>query len=168
MAFEMTEVGSPVSEQQIRDLETQMESRLSRDYREFLLKYNGGRPTPAFFPIRGYDKSAFGEIRYFFGINIKMNSLNILWNFEIYHGRLPLNLILIAGDDVGNVICISTAGWNEGFVYFWDHDAEHIPPTYDNVYLVAESFQQLVDSIYFEDLSAEVAKLLGPPFKKYN
>ena len=46
-------------------------------------------------------------------------------------------------------------------VYYWDHDREHSPPTYDNLFLIAETFDEFLDSIYFEDLSEEIAKSVG-------
>ena len=45
-------------------------------------------------------------------------------------------------------------------MYYWDHDAEHTPPTYDNIYFIAESFPAFLESIHFQDISADVVKLL--------
>jgi hypothetical protein len=55
---------------------------------------------------------------------------------------------------------------NEGIVYSWDHDAEHSPPTYDNVYFIAESSDAFLNGIHFQDISAEVARALGRAYPK--
>jgi hypothetical protein len=51
----------------------------------------------------------------------------------------------IAGDGSGNLICLSSKGANKGTVCFWDHDREHSPPAYENVYLIAETFSEFLD-----------------------
>jgi hypothetical protein len=79
---------------------------------------------------------------------------------------MPRELLPIAGDGSGNIICLSRAGVNEGTLYYWDHDAEHSPPTYDNVYFIAESFDAFLNGIHFQDISAEVARALGRPIPK--
>jgi hypothetical protein len=75
-------------------------------------------------------------------------------------------LLPVAGDGSGNLICLSFEGANKGAVYFWDHDEEHSPPTYENVYLIAETFEKFLNSIYFEDLSEEIAKSVGRPIQR--
>jgi hypothetical protein len=79
---------------------------------------------------------------------------------------MPRELLPIAHDGSGNVICLSRAGVNKHNVYYWDHDAEHSSPTYDNVYFIAESFDAFLDGIHFRDISAEVARALGRPIPK--
>ncbi len=56
-------------------------------------------------------------------------------------------------EDCGNIICLSLTGDTAGKVYYWDHDGETDPPTFDNVYKIADSFQGFLDSIHFFDVS---------------
>lgn len=157
----MLEVGPPLTAARIDALERELRIKLPSGYRSFLLRHNGGRPDPYFFPIRGLDKNPFGGIHYFFGVDGSVRSDNIDWNYRIYRGRIPSELLPIAGDGSGNVICLAFKQGNEGAVYFWDHDDEHSPPTYGNIYIISETFAEFLDAIYFEDISAEVAKSLG-------
>jgi hypothetical protein len=159
--FEMRELGSPLTDARIAMLERQLGVRLPESYRSFLLRYNGGRPEPDFFPIRGFDRAAFGGVDYFFGLDRSIRSNSIDWNYRMYLGRIPTEFLPVAGDASGNVICLSLAGVNRDAVYFWDHDNEYSPPGYDNVHFVADSFSKFLDSLYFEDLSEEIAKSLG-------
>lgn len=161
MAFEMLEAGPPLTEIQIDRLERHLGMSLPKNYRSFLLRYNGGRPDPAFVPIRDFDRSPFGAIHFFFGVSRTVQSNNLDWNLRTYRGRMPSELLPIAGDELGNGICLAVAGTNAGCVYFWDHDDEHSPPTYGNLYLIASSFEEFLDSIYLEDISADVARALG-------
>jgi hypothetical protein len=163
MPFEMFEVGPSLTEAEVDGLERQLGIVLPKKYRSFLLRYNGGRPEPTFFPIRGFNTSPFGAIHYFFGISRAVRSSNIDWNFRMYKGRMPSELLPIAGDELGNRICLFLAGTNEGCVYFWDHDNEKSPPTYANLYPVASSLEEFFDSIHFEDISGDVANSLGNP-----
>jgi hypothetical protein len=152
MTFEMRDVGPALSETRLVALERAINVSLPVSYRSFLMRFNGGRPNPEFFPIRGLENKSFGAIQYFFWVDDAIQSVNIDWNYKIYKGRIPSNLFPIACDNWGNLICLSLRGHDRDSVYFWDHDAEHRPPTYDNVYLVASSFPAFLESIYFEDL----------------
>lgn len=159
----MLDVGPPLTDLRIGILERKLGLVLPEAYRLFLLRNNGGKPKPEFFPIRGLDRNPFGSINFFEGIDLPIKSRNIEWNYRSYKGRIPRELIAVAGDGSGNLICLSFEGARKGAVYFWDHDEEHSPPTHRNVYLIAETFEKFLDSIYFEDLSEEIAKSVSKP-----
>lgn len=161
MKFVMTEQGPPLDEKKIAAAEKKMGIKLPEDYRQFLLKNNGGRPDPANFPIRGLENNPFGGIHFFGGIGDNIESVNIDWSYKIFRGRIPKNLLPIASDPMGNLICLSLGVEDQGTVYYWDHDDEHSSPTYRNVYFIASSFPPFLDSIYHRDVSAEVAKVLA-------
>jgi hypothetical protein len=46
---------------------------------------------------------------------------------------------------------------DKGRVYYWDHDNEHWPPSYDNLYMIAETFGEFLDSIHWINID----KILG-------
>lgn len=161
MAFEMLDVGPPLTQADIAGLEAELRVALPEDYRAFLARYNGGRPKPSSFPIRGFTADEFGgDVHYFYSLP------DLVWHYKTLKGRIPSDLFPIAGDGSGNIICVSMTGLNRGAVYFWDHDKEYWPPGYDNAYFVAENFNKFLDSIYFEDLSEEIAKSLGKPVQR--
>jgi len=118
-----------------------------KKYRDFLLRYNGGRPTPRAFPIEELANNPFGVVHFFFGINDPIESCNLDWNFEVFSERIPSNLFAIGCDDAGDLICLSLFGHDAGSVVFWDRHTEPEIPSYENVYRVADSFEEFVDSL---------------------
>ncbi len=74
MKFVMTEQGPPLDEKKIAPTaEKKMGIKLPEDYRQFLLKNNGGRPDPANFPIRGLENNPFGGDTFFGGLGTTLN-----------------------------------------------------------------------------------------------
>ena len=63
------------------------------------------------------------------------------------------------------MICLSLVGSDKGAVYYWDYYGEHKPPSYDNVYLIAGSFEGFLDSLHSYDPLAEVDQDV-PPIKR--
>lgn len=63
-------------------------------------------------------------------------------------GRVPANLIPIACDGSGDLICLALFGPDTGQVVFWDYLDERDEPTYENVYRVADSFSEFIASIH--------------------
>jgi len=158
VAFEMHNNGPPITEARISAVEHKLGIVLPGGYLAFLMRNNGGIPKPRFFPIRGLDDNPFGGIQLFFGIDETVRSADLEWNYETFSGRIPHNLLPIACDDAGNLICISLNGVDGDMVYLWYHDDEHTPPTYNNVYFIAESFAAFLESIHFEELVIQSQK----------
>lgn len=148
MIKRMTECARPLSHKDIRVLEEEIGLTLPQEYQSFLLKYNGGRPHPNAFPIEGLENNPVGAIQIFFGIDDEIESCNLLWNHRVFNGRLPSNLLAVACDGSGDLICLSLLGDDASCVVFWDFYAEHFPPTYKNVYKVAPSFTAFIDGIF--------------------
>ena len=146
----------PVSPATLDALERAYEFRFPEQYREFLLKHNGGRLEPSKFnylEMRGpYTDSL---VNWLFSV-YDGEANNFEWylrTLKINRVRMPLNLIPIGSDPFGNIICISTSGKDVGAVYFWDHEKEqdpdsHLPPTWDNVFLIARSFDEFLVSLH--------------------
>jgi hypothetical protein len=147
MIMQMTECGRPLSTKEIEALDAKLGLSLPEEYKSFLLRYNGGRPTPNAYPIDGLENNPFGVIQGFFGVDDPIESCNLDWNVAIMKGRLPANLLPIACDDGDDLICISLFGEDAGAVVFWDQHAESSTPSYDNVYRIADSFMEFLDGI---------------------
>jgi hypothetical protein len=120
--------------------------RLPDPYRRFLLTHNGGTPDPAGF-VYADESGPYtdSEVARFMGIGDTNYDLEE-WS-EIYRGRMPEELLPIAVDPGGNVICLAIAGANRGAVYFWDHEAESDPPTWSNVHRLADSFDAFLANL---------------------
>jgi hypothetical protein len=67
--------------------------------------------------------------------------------------RVPKNLLPIASDWSGNLICLSINGDDFGKIYFWSHEEEGElesgkSPDYHNVYFVSNSFTEFINGLY--------------------
>src|SRR5438874_2719786 len=102
------------NEADVSHFEMSIAVRLPDDYREFLLRYNGGYPSPNGF--RGGDE----VLNHFFGLWQKHADLN----YELLAHRrfIPEGMIPIASDPFGNAILLEVANPNRGRIWFWDHE----------------------------------------------
>jgi hypothetical protein len=155
MSFTMSDVGKPLSDGDIVEMEKKLAVSLPEDYKTFLKQYNGGRPDPKFFPIFGFKNNTVGQVQDFFGIDDPFESCRLDWNFQTFFGRIPDNLFPIACEDGGSLICLSISGSDKGAIYYWDYYGETQPPSYDNIYQIAGTFQGFLDNIHFYDPLAE-------------
>ena len=146
-----------INNNDIRNIEKLKDCILPTDYKEFLLKYNGGSPNFNAFEIKG---EGGDTIDYFFGIchdkQSVMRTYDIFDNTKCYKGRIPEKLLPIACDPFGNTICIGIKEKHYGKVYFWDHENEAgarnpfdntIKPWWKNITLIANSFTDLLNSL---------------------
>ncbi|WP_052518428.1 SMI1/KNR4 family protein [Archangium violaceum] len=145
MSVNLEESYAPLSTRQIEEVESTLAIELPRDYRAFLLSNNGGRPIPDAFQMSG----RWEMVDRFLGIHEGEHD-NLLDYVNAYQGRLPPELLPIAHDAFGNLICLAVRGGEYGGVYFWDHEWEAGsggPSNYDNVTCIAESFEAFLASM---------------------
>ena len=146
---------------EIEKFEEKIDAKLPKDYVEFLLKYNGGRPKQDAYnnmiePINSQIDG--GAVSWFYTLAEDYH-YNLFKNYQIFENRMPKELIPIGDDGGGNQICLAVGGDNYGKVYFWDHDWENDDeeqePDYSNVYLIANSFTEFVNKLYEYKLEDE-------------
>lgn len=140
----------PIQESDISRIERLFNITLPQDYRQFLLRYNGGRPEPSVFRIKNYYNSDnMAVIDTFLGIsNGQEDSLEEY--IKTYRDRMPKNIIPIAYDPGGNIIAISVSGNDQGYIYFWEHESEADEgdtPSYDNLYLIDENMTSFINGL---------------------
>jgi len=119
-------------------------------YVKHLLAYNGGQCEPNMFEFIENGVVTESDIDWFLAIyDGEFDNLeDYIKTYKIEKMRLPLELIPIAHDPGGNLICISS---ESGSIYFWDHEKEM--PDYkkewefNNVYLISNSLQSFFDSL---------------------
>lgn len=136
--------GSSVSVERLAQVEERLGVHFAVDYRSFLLKHNGGIPSPNRFKFKEVKGDYSDSLVYRF-LAIDTEKFNLEREVEIYAGRIPDHLVPIAADPFGNVICIAVAGPSAGAVYFWDHEEEGDVLNNDNVYLIADTFTEFLD-----------------------
>lgn len=137
--------------QEIEKFEQLIQSKLPDDYKQFLLKYNGGRPVKneCFKYVETWDgqsRNTSSGVEWFSSMFNDIKSSN-----NILKGRLPHEMLAIADGFCGNIICLCIKGDNYGKVYYWDHEYEadeDEEPWYENVYLIANSFADFINSLY--------------------
>jgi cell wall assembly regulator SMI1 len=132
-------------EARVSAFESALGCRLPDDYREFLLRHNGGQPHPASFQFalrKGPGTSS--SVEWFLSLHDGKFS-NLEQKRKIYDGRVPRNTVPIATDAFGNVILLGIRGDAQGRVYFWDHEEEpESQPDWSNVDLLANNFDEFI------------------------
>jgi hypothetical protein len=155
--LEIKEPEIAINLEDIANLEKKLNICFPEDYKQHLLKYNGGHPIKDGYPLIEYidndpnDNSA--DIAWFLAIyNGEHNNFLRDYNtFKIWQKRMPDELVSIGCGSGGDQICISVKGNNYGKVYFWNHDwecEEGEEPDYSNVHLIANSFTDFINSLY--------------------
>jgi len=123
---------------------------LPEDYARFLLKSNGGRPVPDGFAVPGWPH-VNSVLHHFHGLH-DGNYYKLDEECARYSDRIPKDLMPIAADAVGNVICLGILGKRRGKIYFWDHEEElddhgRSRQDYRNVYLVGNSLGEFLNKL---------------------
>jgi hypothetical protein len=137
--LERTEL--PVPESEIRAFEAQIGTRLPQDYRQFLLRVNGGA-IPEWGRYRYKGLSPDGRTRY--AVVSEVGGLRAESDYSLRANRqfylaapgpqpeletkIPAALLWIMSDPGGNAACLGLTGPYRGIVYRWVHDE---PPAED-------------------------------------
>jgi cell wall assembly regulator SMI1 len=144
---------------QIEKIEQYVGLAFPQQYKEHLLKYNGGQCKPNVFEfITNTGKLDSSIINWFLAIyDGKYDNLKeCIEIFKIEEKRMPRHILPIADDPGGNMICISTSGADEGYIYFWDHEQEvdysvSDDSDYSNLFLIAKSFNEFLNGLKDSD-----------------
>jgi len=131
----------PTDHARVVALEARLGTSLPEEYRQFLLEFNGGRPSPACFRLASrtgpYSDSV---VDWFLSVHDADES-NIGTVLSWLEGRRPRALLPIAIDPGGNYVMLGIDGDVRGKVYFWDHDREpQNEQDWSNIDLIADSF----------------------------
>jgi len=147
--IEIKESGEPLTEADIADFERYLGCPLPRDYRKFLLNHNGGTPEPDGFSLVYWGGKSEDDQVSFYGLGPSVREgHNLRWTQECFKGRIPSELLPIGDDPGGNQLCLCIHGKQSGSVHFWDHELEHVPPTYKNTAMLAPSFLEFVNGLH--------------------
>ena len=146
--------------EKIMEFANSIKVNLPDEYVSFLLKHNGGHP----------ENDAFDLIEPVWNDLERGKTAGVDWFLALYDGEynnLERSYIRCENTDFfpiayapgGNLICLCIKGKNYGKVYYWDfntnkeEDYNNIAPTYNHMYLVANSFTEFINSFYKEDLA---------------
>lgn len=132
--------------QEIEQAEIRIGKKFPMEYKKFLLEHNGGTPERTEFEFT----DTFGEpsdslIHYFLAIYDEEGYDNLESECDNLDDRMLPNILPIASDPFGNLICISVEGGDKGKIYFWDHELETVEASYENLSLIANSFSEFMN-----------------------
>jgi SMI1 / KNR4 family (SUKH-1) len=98
-------------------------------------------------------KKLRSSIEYLYGIRSE-KELNFLTNNSFISNRIPQNMQIIGEYIVTNKILMSVKGKDYGKIYYWDHEmeaGEGEKPDYSNLTLIADSFEEFINSLKSEE-----------------
>src|SRR5882762_5438868 len=100
------DVGPKIETRDITALEAELGAVLPDSYREFLLLYNGGVPTPGTVDVSGL-RGTPTDVQEFFGIATSLESSDLSWNLSLLSERcVGFRALPIACDSGGNLFCL--------------------------------------------------------------
>ncbi|CAH0258316.1 hypothetical protein SRABI96_03356 [Peribacillus sp. Bi96] len=121
------------------------------DYKQFLLKYNGGSPAVqnSKFYVDALDTLVCLNVLY--GLDLEEKELDLQKWHEEYNERLHKNCIIIGNDTcAGKILLINNE--EEKGVYFWDQGWYSDPSNQEeNIYKVAASFKSFIEGLKIPD-----------------
>ncbi|HEY5744451.1 MAG TPA: SMI1/KNR4 family protein [Chryseolinea sp.] len=152
--LEFSQTEAKLNASQIEEVEEFVGLTFPVEYKEHLLKYNGGQCKPNFFEFTENGKASNSNLDWFLAIyEGKYDNLKeYIEIYKIEDKRMPVHMLPIAHDPGGNLICISCNGDDFGYVYFWDHENEvdyslAIDRDYSNLHFISKSLPDFIDSL---------------------
>ena len=136
-----------LNKENIERIEGLIGTKLPDFYIQFLMQNNGGYPEPDTF----YVGELYMGVNNFFCItteqDAKRRTDSVQWNYRHRWEDAERDILPIAGDGLGNLICLDMSETGKGTVVMWIHDPL-LPVQY-----VADSFKDFLELLepYHED-----------------
>lgn len=155
-AIEMLDVKEEAGLKELCQVEAKLNVKLPNDYKEFLLKYNGGRPAKDCFPLidclndeeQNIDIST---ISLFYNVADDLINNIINENIAFRKSKAMFDLVTVGETVRGGRICICISGADYGKVYLCccetDGTYDQNQPC-DKKYLIASRFTDFINSLY--------------------
>ncbi len=137
-----SEAAQPIDRQRLIAVEKELEVRLPDSYRQFLLTFNGGRPSPSDFTVVENGSVVWMRIHFFHGVDDDVEGCNLLWVYKTFRRRIPAGVYSVACDESGSQFCLDLRPGEGGRVLFWDHEREHRGAEKALTAVVAASFEE--------------------------
>ena len=149
----MRKMNKPANKESVKKLENRIGTTLPKDYKEFLLNYNGGKPELYIFPeTEKLYSLALDEV---YGLDTGEKATDINWNIDILndYDRIMNQFIPIGNAINGDQFTLGISGKFKDKVYLWDHNQEvhyddfikdELP---ENMYQLADSFDEFLNKL---------------------
>lgn len=160
------EAEQPIALADIEEIESLSGLILPAEYKEHLVRFNGGRCKPNVFYYDEYEGMATSSVHRFYAVN-SLGGYDLkesVLRYKIHEKKIPEYMFPIACDPRSNVICISCGEGDYGSVYLWDHELElkyeedDDDEEYFDLYFIADSFEEFIDGLV---TSKEADKYFG-------
>lgn len=137
------------STSKVDTLSEELKVDLPEDYRQFLVEYNGGKPTDRYLTFSSSEILTDDSelvLGVMFGIDVDRSDSLYFWSDE--HGdELPDSSIIIGREDNSGFLVLVNTEDDKG-VYFWDNTHALDGSSHDlNVYKISDSFTGFIDSL---------------------
>jgi len=144
--------GPAINESDIAAFEREIGYTLPEDYREFMLRHNGGKPHPNAILIDGLPNEIPAQILSFKSLIHEMGIKTIGCVYKDTSKRIAKHVLPIAPDMIGSLFLMSLDGADRGNIYYEncyydDGDGEPTGP-YDATYFVAANFSELLGNLF--------------------
>lgn len=135
-------VHDPLNEQIISKVEKSLGTELPSDYKQCIIKYNGGSPDPSVFNFKDGGTGQFGYLLSFTG------DPNIEKVFGLISEDLPEGVIPFATDFAGNKLCFDYRETKQSpSIVFYDHEEEGE----DAIELICNTFTELLERLHDDE-----------------
>jgi hypothetical protein len=141
MMLRVDDQEAPVTQAELADFEKELNASLPKAYREFLLRSNGGLPTPDVVEIEGAPGSPT-DVQVLFGIDRSVESSDLRWNKATFSDRIPARMLPVACDSGGNLFCLSLSEEDSGSVFYINLESQE-----PRLFVVAKDFDGFLDKI---------------------
>ncbi len=148
--MEIIESYTPLNDKDIERIEKRLKVKLPNEYREFLLKSNGGKPVP---DTVKHDGEYFDYVSYFYGARFNTYADDLFRNVEEYSEYILPHYLPIADSPGGDVYCLSLKPEDYGSIYYWDHEMANYDgdPWEENMVKLAGSLNVFLAGLYEQE-----------------
>lgn len=131
---------------EISEIERIIGIKLPKEYSEFLLKFNGGKPIRNCFVL---DSEDYKEVSHFYSERFSIYSGDLIKSINKYTDQIPSHYLPVAESPNGDVFCISLKKIDFGSVYIWDHEMANYDgkPWEENMLKLAETLSIFLESL---------------------
>jgi hypothetical protein len=161
MRITITPSDIPTDEIAIASFEKLIGVPVPADYREFLVKHNGGTVLPDCFFVYGCSTGDYHTLQYLCGVRPNSGG-NLVSEFETFHDRIPFEFIPIGYNPGSDLLLLAVRGKDYGRIFYWDSsdkkpselpddhewtEQELSYSIYRNVHFVAGSFTEFLQNL---------------------
>lgn len=129
----------------IKNFEKSIGFLLPDDYKQFLIKYNGGTSRVRYSTFKVEELNENIPLDVLYGIDVEKKQLDLQKVNDEYIDDMLQNCIIIGDDPGAGMIVLINDDDSEG-VYYWDHSFHFAQSSEEkNIYKIADSFKDFID-----------------------